>query len=199
MSSSSESPELEKICDQEEKKLFNSTKSLFNSKLYISLEINDEEYYITENIDNNNIEEGGSDNSIEFEETNCLSNELIKDLDLLSTISNKKETENEAESNNNIRNNDKIIDSLLSLAKDGYEFKPKNYNPEQNNNRVGKKYYVNYNNKNLYNNSIRDKKNDWFCSYCNNLNFSFRNKCNKCKVSKENSKKHKYNIMNRVI
>ena len=187
-------PVIGQISETEEKKLFNSSKSLFNSKLFISLEINDEEYYITDSLEKND-EEEVSDNSIEFEEANCLSNELIKDLDLLSSISNKKETENET----NIRNNDNIIESLLSLAKDGYEFKPKNYNPEQNNNRIGKKYFVNYNTKNLYNNSFRDKKNDWFCSYCNNLNFSFRNKCNKCKISKENSKKHKYNILNRVI
>jgi hypothetical protein len=25
---------------------------------------------------------------------------------------------------------------------------------------------------------------DWYCGYCNNLNFSFRNFCNRCRLSK---------------
>ena len=25
---------------------------------------------------------------------------------------------------------------------------------------------------------------DWYCKYCNNLNFSFRNSCNRCRLSK---------------
>ena len=25
---------------------------------------------------------------------------------------------------------------------------------------------------------------DWICLYCNNLNFSFRNSCNRCRLSK---------------
>ena len=34
-----------------------------------------------------------------------------------------------------------------------------------------------------------ERKGDWRCSKCNNINFSFRNQCNKCKISKEDSQK----------
>lgn len=34
-----------------------------------------------------------------------------------------------------------------------------------------------------------ERKGDWKCSKCNNINFSFRNQCNKCKISKEDSQK----------
>ncbi len=174
--SSMELPELDQVVLQEEKELFNSSKALFNSKLFINLDITDQDNYLN----NENIIEEGMDNTAEFEEINYLSNELIKDLDLLSTISDEKEKEKDE--NNNI-NNDSIIDSLLTLAKDGYEFMPKNYKPNQNyNNKYYKQYY--YYNKNSYINNFRDKRNDWFCSYCNNLNFSFRNACNRCRLSK---------------
>ena len=189
-----ELPELDQVTLQEEEKdIFNASKSLFNSKLFINLDNTDQDNYLN----NENIIDEGEDKIIEFEEVNYLTNELIKDLDVLSSISKEKEKEIdiEEENNKNIINNNIILDSLLSLAKDGYEFKPKSYKPYQiNSNRIIKQS----NNKNMYINN-RDKKNDWFCSFCNNLNFSFRNKCNKCKVSKESSKKHKNYYMNRVI
>ena len=192
--SSVELPELDQVTLQEEEKdIVNASKSLFNSKLFINLDNTDQDNYLN----NENIIDEGEDKIIEFEEVNYLTNELIKDLDVLSSISNEKEKEIdiEEENNKNILNNNIILDSLLSLAKDGYEFKPKSYKPYQiNSNRIIKQN----NNKNVYINN-RDKKNDWFCSFCNNLNFSFRNKCNKCKVSKESSKKHKNYYMNRVI
>ena len=187
--------------DKDDSNLFNSTKSLFNSKLFIDLDINEQEYNINAYSENNTKED--SDNSFEFEEMNYLSNELIKDLDLLSSISNDNEKINEKYYNNanNTINNSAIIDSLLSLAKDGYELKPKNYKPVQNenkpNNFVNVSFVNNINNNGLYVKNInykRDKKNDWICSYCNNLNFSFRKKCNKCKISKENSNKYKNNM-----
>ena len=54
-----------------------------------------------------------------------------------------------------------------------------------------------FNPNNNYN--IRDQKKDWICSFCNNLNYSFRIKCNRCKIRKEDSDKRKNNIMNLVI
>ena len=35
------------------------------------------------------------------------------------------------------------------------------------------------------------REGDWTCSNCNNLNFSFRVKCNRCDISKEESEKNK--------
>ena len=167
--------------EKEEKNIINSSDTLFNSKLFLDLDINDKDIYLNSYTENSS---ENIDNLPELDEINFLSNELIKDLDLL-TVENKK----------NIINNDIIIDSLLSLAKDGYEFMPKNYKPNQNNNPNN---FFNIRNNSTWHNKIREKKNDWFCSYCNNLNFSFRNKCNKCKISKENSIKYKRNYKIRI-
>ena len=41
---------------------------------------------------------------------------------------------------------------------------------------------------------IRDG--DWTCSNCNNLNFSFRTKCNRCNITKEQSEQNKTNKNN---
>ena len=59
---------------------------------------------------------------------------------------------------------------------------------------------------NLYNNTINnltkpelckkvkkkgfiERKGDWHCSKCKNINFAFRKECNKCKITKEESEK----------
>ena len=165
------------------------SKSLFNSKLFIDLDINQEE--INDPSETNTEED--SDCSNELEEMNYLSNELMKDLDSPISIETKEKEKNSSDNiklnnNDNISTNINIINSLISLAKDGYEFKPKNYKPEKNKENENKSN--NNNNSNKYGNKFikrRDNKNDWICSYCNNLNFSFRNRCNKCKTSKENS------------
>lgn len=36
--------------------------------------------------------------------------------------------------------------------------------------------------KKSHKNSTQDKPTDWICMVCNNLNFSFRKKCNRCKT-----------------
>ena len=180
-------------------------KPVFNSKLFIDLDINEEI-----NEQNTSCEKNteGSENSFELEETNCLSNELIEELDNNSEIQKKEDNKI-----NNINNKNNIIDSLLSLANNGYEFKPKNYNPFNNQNIIifNQNLYKNNNyikpimnnNKILFNPNnnynIRDQKKDWICSFCNNLNYSFRTKCNRCKIRKEDSDKRKNNIMNLVI
>ena len=178
-------------------------KPVFNSKLFIDLDINEEI-----NEQNTSCEKNteGSENSFELEETNCLSNELIEELDLCNNSEMQKKEDNKI---NNINDKNNIIDSLLSLANNGYEFKPKNYNPFNNKNILifnqniyNKNNYINpmMNNKylfkpnNIYN--IRDQKKDWICSFCNNLNYSFRTKCNRCKIRKEDSDKRKNTLMN---
>ena len=62
---------------------------------------------------------------------NFLSQELIKDLDC--SINNDDINDDLNENKNKDENMTKtnIINSLISLAKDGYEFKPKNYKPEK--------------------------------------------------------------------
>ncbi len=176
-----------------------SSKPLFNSKLYIDLDINIEKDDLDSGSENNT---EGSDTSFEAEEINCLSNELIEELDNNSESPIDKEKDNKF---NNIKGGHNIIDSLLSLANNGYEFKPKNFNPSFPNNQSNistiyanritqnNKYLLTKVNstKNKNNNARREQKQDWICAFCNNLNFSFRTKCNRCKIKKEESDKRK--------
>ena len=201
-----------------ERNISSSKKPLFNSKLFIDLEINKEIEDLNNNSENNTED---SDNSLEGEEINYLSNELIEELDFCdfcdiqkskekSVCKNEKEKDNKI---NNMNSNSNIINSLLSLVDDGYEFKPKNFKPIYDNNKNQNLFNKNNNNKNhmkqnmknnnlfLFNNlnNYRDQKNDWVCTFCNNLNFSFRTKCNRCKVNKEESEKRKNIFMNIII
>lgn len=92
------------------------------------------------------------------------------------------------------------IKSLLPLVNNGYEFLPKNYKPKE----ITTQKYNKYNSSSTSgscnsNNNISGKKNkvfqeregDWICGFCKNLNFSFRTKCNRCKISKQESLKQK--------
>jgi hypothetical protein len=193
-------------------------KPLFNSKLFLDVNIN-EDLDLDEFNENSDINTEDSDHSIDLEEYNCLSNELIEKLDSCD-IDSKPTTKKDN------KETISIVDSLLSLAENGYEFKPKNYRPPynnnnnnnnknnilfnknmiNNNNKNNKNPYINSilnnnNNLNLYNNInnnyyYRDQKKDWVCSFCNNLNFSFRMKCNRCKANKEESEKRKIFFIN---
>ena len=164
----------------------NQSKPLFNSKLFLNLDINQEEDEQNKDIKTKE----DSDYSEDLEESNYLSNELIKDLDgsnyLEKNEKNFMNNDNYNKNDNETKNN--IINSLISLAKDGYEFKPKNYKPEKI---FFKKEEKNFENKNKISNKFnnkfnkrKDNKNDWICPLCRNLNFSFRTICNKCKSNK---------------
>lgn len=37
---------------------------------------------------------------------------------------------------------------------------------------------------NKHKKKFAERPGDWYCKYCNNLNFSFRNACNRCRLSK---------------
>ena len=185
----------------------NNKEYIFNSKLYFDLDISTEKDDIFSDSQNNT---EGSDTSFEAEEINCLSNELIEELDNNSESPKEIETEKDNKSNN-INDSHYIIDSLLSLANNGYEFKPKNFNPSFTKNLPNiNNIYINQminnnsyllnlaNKKNKGNNAAnkRDQKQDWICAFCKNLNFSFRTKCNRCKVKKEESDKRKNMFIN---
>ena len=187
-------------------------KPLFNSRLFIDMEISKEIEELNFNSENNTED---SENSFQLEENNYLSNELIEELDFCNTKNLKDSNSEKKEDNkiNNMNSNSNIINSLLSLVDDGYEFKPKNFKPIYDNNKNQNLFNKNNNNKNhmkqnmknnnlfLFNNlnNYRDQKNDWVCTFCNNLNFSFRTKCNRCKVNKEESEKRKNIFMNIII
>ena len=181
-------------------------KPLFNSRLFIDMEINKEIEELNFNSENNTED---SENSFQLEENNYLSNELIEELDFCNT-KNIKDSNSEKEKDNKINNmnsNSNIINSLLSLVDNGYIFKPKNFKPIYDNNKNKNLYNKNNNNNNCPKQSIKinnlylnnnlncsnfkDQKKNWVCTFCNNLNYSFRTKCNRCKVNKEVSEKRK--------
>ena len=154
--------EIETKSQLSEKKISYDNNPLFNSKLFLFLEneIQEEEFELN-NQDNNN------NNFKELEEMNFLTNELIKELNNCSIYSNKAE-----ENKNEVQVNKNIINTLISLAKDGYEFIPKNYKQKINKNIKKNQNYKNFNNneyKNRYNKYKNNKKN----SHCisNNINY----------------------------
>jgi len=185
-----------------ERNLSSQQKPLFNSKLFIDMEIN-KEFEDLNYSSQNNTED--SENSFQLEEYNYLSNELIEELDFCDTKSIKDSNSGKEKDNNinNMNSNSNIINSLLSLVDNGYVFKPKNFKPIYDNNKNQNLFNKNNNNNNnncpnqnikinsLNSNNFRDQKKDWVCTFCNNLNYSFRKKCNRCKANKEVSEKRK--------
>ena len=131
---------------------------IFNSMLFLYLDSDNPE----EKNDLNN--QDTIYNFNELEEINFLSNELIDELNKSSMLSDK-----ENENKNEIRLNESIINSLISLAKDGYEFIPKNYKSKNNQNKNNKKNQnLNYENRNRYNKFRTNKKNyHWSSNYIN--------------------------------
>ena len=47
--------------------------------------------------------------------------------------------------------------------------------------------------------NFKERDGDWTCFYCKNLNFSFRNECNKCNISKEKSDEGHDNYFQRIL
>ena len=137
--------------------------------------------------------------------------------------SKSKEIENEKEKNNEIIISlAQIINKNINL--NSRPFVPKNKEKEDflivmknqfnngnyNINKMGNKFdqipmnYLKYNNC-LKNNKKKKKKKefieregDWSCYRCKNINFSFRDKCNKCQFSKEESEK-KFNEVGEAL
>ena len=112
---------------------------------------------------------------------------IIKQLDYSYPISeDKKEEEENSLINQNQENKaNKNVNSIFSLNFTGYEFFPKNYIINN-----GFKNNLLLNNKNkIRKNNFKERKGDWICRVCNNLNFAFRINCNICKSLKENSAK----------
>ena len=161
---------------------------VFNSKLFIDLDSTYEQ-----SLNNSYTKE--SENLPELDDSNfnngCfLIKELIEELDSPKLDSLIEESGENKEN--------KANKSLLSLVNNGYEFLPKGYRnslDQNSNNKVPKmfnKYNIkisdNLNKNNFYptkHKSIKERKGDWFCQLCLNLNFAFRTKWNRCKAPKE--------------
>ena len=72
------------------------------------------------------------------------------------------------------------------------------YNKENLNEQSMKKQKIKIKNKNLCK-KLKEREGDWTCFYCKNLNFSFRNKCNKCNISKKKSDEGHDNYFQRIL
>ena len=124
--------------------------------------------------------------------------------------SKTKKNEKEEKNSNKKGQLDSFVDKKLDLRSEPYVPKYKVYpvvifsNQAFLSNNAGNKFgqipinFLNYNNssKNAYEKKKKKKKaefvereGDWSCYRCKNVNFSFREKCNKCLLSKEESEK----------
>ena len=73
----------------------------------------------------------------------------------------------------------------------------KNDKEHFNNQNMKKQKEVNKNKKNCK--KFKERKGDWTCFYCKNLNFSFRNECNKCNIKKKKSDEGHDNYFQRIL
>ena len=139
-----------------------------------------------------------NDSNIKFYSKQNIEIFSLQNLDENKTINNViKNLKNKAnlEINNNMKNfnnNSFEYNPLIPLLNKGYKFIPKNLkinniDVSNNSNNYDDKNKFNFikNNKYLFK---ENKKEDWYCTFCNNLNYSFRFKCNRCGASKESSK-----------
>ena len=165
---------------KEKDNIINLKESPFNSKLFFELNIG------SNDIDNEFDTDSNDSKEIEFKNDNnnyFLSNELIEEIN--SSFYEQKEKSQKTNNNKNEyenyqlnKNNSKFNNNFYSYC----FYRPYNPNPftlSMN------KYF------NLFkevgikgDNSLNRSKGDWICFFCNNLNYSFRNRCNRCKRPK---------------
>jgi hypothetical protein len=164
------------------KLLQNNEDSIFNSKLFLN--INDEFLNNSFSKELENFEDIEDINNTSF-----LTKELIDELNFSNLdICLKKEQS---------FNDSKLF---LSLIKAQNKNNPRDYINNIQNNRLlfnNFNYLINnktfpelfFDNLNYYNyrkiKLINDRKKDWICQICRNLNYSFRTECNRCKLPKE--------------
>ena len=196
---------------QKQKSKLEST--LFNSKLFIDMDIKEENI----STDSNSEESEETIKSPSQKKLNkYLSKDLLDELELSNPvekkfsekifIAKKFQNEEQLKENNDVQfpmrqinyyNNGMLVNQLknsnplLSLINQNYEFLPKNFNNKNNNNfftlssnynnNIKKMNYNEYQKRKIYN---KIKGNDWVCSFCKNLNYSFRVKCNRCGLNK---------------
>ena len=195
------------ILKQKNNEFLKNKVSSFNSKLFLDMELSDENI-----LPHNNAED--SDFSTKYSSLrlkDCLSNDLIKELDLpLNNQKDELKLNNNTQikcqnnynpfiennkNNNNLEINNNIYkinfsknNNLLSTINKGHKFNPyylNNNYMESSSTKFQEKnkiFYFIQKNKNLFK---KNKRVDWLCSFCNNINYSFRVKCNRCGASKE--------------
>ena len=168
-------------------KIYKLKESPFNSKLFFDLEA-------TSNDTDTN--ESESDNSFDLEELEIknnnnyfLLNDLIKEMDssCYEKEENTKNFLNESyENKNNIYQSQYLINDIYyPYYNSSNEYYPFGF--MFNNNEINRELKNETNIKK--GKTFHERRGDWFCFLCGNLNFSFRTKCNRCKTSKHESVK----------
>ena len=140
----------------------------------------------TENIDENNIEK---ENEEEEKQNNNINNFNSLNFNQINFLNNLNQFNNNLFFNNlQIDNNGIIKNNLLMNKIENNTNNSININNSNNNN-------INNNSNNNNKKNFQIREGDWNCFNCNNLNFSFRIKCNRCGMLKINSMK-KFNKLN---
>ena len=167
---------------------------LIDLKAYLSNDLIEElefpTYSKNNKINDSNVKFYGKGNFEIFSSQNLEENKIIN-----NAIKNLKNKANLELNNNmkNFNNNSFEYNALIPLLNKGYKFIPQNLKinnidvKNNANNYDDKNKLLNFNKNNKY--LFKEiKKEDWYCIFCNNLNYSFRFKCNRCGASKESSK-----------
>ena len=171
----------------------------FNSKLYIDLRKYDKQNFELEEKEPSFYMQNQNSNSENFTFQECLSKDLLETIDSLIPINELEREENIIDNFNLDETNDSSIlfhssqksasidddiiqndknKEIIPLVDNNYSFIPKSLIFRK---KKGKKY-----------NEARSG--DWICFFCQNLNFSFRIKCNRCGVLKKESQNAKNKI-----
>ena len=153
--------------------LINELSTNYNNNIYE--EFNDKKY----SEENNLITHDTSDISI------CINEDEEEKFLPSGLLSLSRNPSDKMEDNNNTFMNKLDINSMPFFPKEKSNF----------NNKKRMRYIINNNNSNNECKTINNKKKrnfvmkkgDWICYNCKNLNFAFRDKCNKCKLNKEES------------
>lgn len=188
--------------------------TLFNSKLYINVDFKEENLSTYSNSEESEqINKSPSQKKLnqylskDLLDELELSNPVEKKFSEKIFIAKKFQNEEQLKENNDVQfpmrqinycNNGMLVNQLknsnplLSLINQNYEFLPKNFNNNNKNNfftlssnynnNIKKMNYNEYQKRKIYN---KIKGNDWVCSFCKNLNYSFRVKCNRCNSLRE--------------
>ena len=157
---------------------YKSNKSPFNSKLLFNIgidtfnDIEAEEIELNNSFDSKELE---SKNNKEY----FLLTDLIKELDSSFSEKTNLNNKNFTVSNLNYNNNYYLINNNIL-----YPF----INIQRKNN-ICFPLISSQKMKGRAVKKLHEKKGDWVCGFCKNLNFSFRTKCNRCKASKKKALK----------
>ena len=150
-----------------ESRALNQYYSLFNSKLFLVL-------------DNKTIENDKDiseyEDSFELNEFDKINKEYFLLNDLIQLLNSSFSTEDKQLKNKNYITENKFNTNLFGQNNNNdffsLQLKENGFFPKDNRRK-----------------NFKERKGDWVCKICNNLNFAFRTQCNICKSLKENSAK----------